>query len=232
MTQGKTFIPVNLRQKGKVVTGTATHMAYYNPEGKVFGAERKVEGSIDGTVVGDEFNVQIYWPDGLVGVYRGKIGPQGRIEGTTYDKNKPSINATWYSNRVMTCDEAKPVIKASDVLKYTGKTAPPAPTPRRQGPPVKSTGKRPMVPSAPATVPRIIAFNKPGQPPGTQTLTWDGGPEHPYAEVWVKVGDEDEVKVVEQGKGSRQITVEPGKEYLYILTDSGQRLATTTARGK
>jgi hypothetical protein len=63
-------------------------------------------------------------------------------------------------------------------------------------------------------------------------LTWDGGPEHPYAEVWVGVDGEDPTFLVEQGKGSRKVTVEPGKTYLYILTDSGQQLSTVTVRAQ
>ena len=69
-----------------------------------------------------------------------------------------------------------------------------------------------------------------GQSQGVTTLTWDGGPDHPYAEVWVKVDDQDEKFVVEKGKGTRQVAVESGKTYLYILSDSGERLATVTVR--
>ena len=61
---------------------------------------------------------------------------------------------------------------------------------------------------------------------GSAVLTWDGGPDHPYAELWVKVNGADETFVVEQGKGSRQVTAELGKAYLYILTDAGKTLAT------
>ena len=64
------------------------------------------------------------------------------------------------------------------------------------------------------------------------TLTWDGGAAHPYAEVWVGVDGQDPKFVVEQGKGSRKVTTEPGKTYLYILTDSGQQLATVTVKGQ
>jgi hypothetical protein len=71
-----------------------------------------------------------------------------------------------------------------------------------------------------------------GQTTGTTTLTWDAGPKHPYAEVWVTVDGGDEKKIVEQGKGSRQVQVRAGKIYRYILTDSGQELATTTVKGK
>ena len=57
-------------------------------------------------------------------------------------------------------------------------------------------------------------------------------PDHPYAEVWMSVDGGDETKVVEQGKGTRQMTVEPGKTYKYILTDAGQQLGTTTVKAK
>jgi hypothetical protein len=34
-----------------------------------------------------------------------------------------------------------------------------------------------------------------------------------------------ETKVVEQGKGTRRVTVERGKTYQFILTDAGEQLA-------
>ncbi len=68
----------------------------------------------------------------------------------------------------------------------------------------------------------------PGQISGTTTLTWDGGANHPYAEVWVAVDNNDETFVVEQGKGSRQVTIELGKTYLYKLADFGKTLASIT----
>ena len=67
---------------------------------------------------------------------------------------------------------------------------------------------------------------------GQVVLEWDGGKDHPYAELWVKVNDGDETFIVEQGKGARQVTVEPGKTYLYILADAGKRLATVTVTSR
>jgi hypothetical protein len=67
---------------------------------------------------------------------------------------------------------------------------------------------------------------------GKTTLTWDGGADHPYAEVWISVDGADETFIVEQGKGSREMTVESGKTYLFILTDNGERLATITVTTK
>ena len=229
LTQGTFLIRIDLQQNGKVVTGDAIHNAKVNAQGQMFGAGQDVTGSVDGTVEGDKFNVQIYWPDNLVGVYRGTIGPQGRVEGITYDKAKPSVNASWYSNRVMKC-RSTATIKPSVILK----PKPSAPAAATTPPPkvIKSTGKAPTQATKSAAGPSIVAFNKPKQTPGTKTLSWDGGPDHPYAEVWVKVDGQDETFVVEQGKGSREVTVEPGRTYLYILTDSGQQLATVTVRAK
>jgi hypothetical protein len=65
---------------------------------------------------------------------------------------------------------------------------------------------------------------------GKTTLTWDAGEDHPNAEVWVKVDDQDETKVVAQGKGTLQVAVVPGKTYVYTLKEKGQVLATVTVK--
>src|ERR1044071_3752880 len=49
--------------------------------------------------------------------------------------------------------------------------------------------------------PFIIADNNPvvvpaGQTSGTVTLEWDGGKDHPYAEVWVRVDQNDETFII------------------------------------
>jgi len=50
--------------------------------------------------------------------------------------------------------------------------------------------------------------------------------------VWVAVNGQDPTFVVEQGKGSRWVTVERGTTYRYILTDSGKDLGSVTVKGK
>ena len=65
----------------------------------------------------------------------------------------------------------------------------------------------------------------PGQTGGTVTLVWDGGKDHPYAEVWVRVDQNDETFIVEQGKGTRNAQVELGKSYEFKLSDSNVLLA-------
>jgi len=81
--------------------------------------------------------------------------------------------------------------------------------------------------------PFIIADNNPvvippGETSGTVTLEWDGGAKHPYAEVWVRVDQTDETFVVEQGRGSRNATVELGKHYVFKLSDANVLLASVS----
>ena len=154
---------------------------------------------------GDKFGIYLQWDakdaeGSNVEVYVGTIGPNGMIEGTATIFGDRSTNAAWSSDRSMKC--------------LVGSI----------------TQRAPGGYGALTTVPGILAYIKPGQAAGTKTLSWDAGPEHPYAEVWVKVGDGEEAFVVEQRKGKREITVEAGKTYLYILTDAGKQLATVTVR--
>jgi len=90
---------------------------------------------------------------------------------------------------------------------------------------------------AQAQVPSITAAPNPalapaGQTSGTTTLSWDGGGDHPYAEVWQQVDNNDETFVVESGKGTRQMTVEVGKTYTFKLSDAGEILASVTVTAK
>src|SRR5687767_2655063 len=63
----------------------------------------RVDGSVDGKVVGDDLEITAYWNNGTTGVYTGKIGQQGRVEGSTYDRQHPQVMARWYSDRTAKC---------------------------------------------------------------------------------------------------------------------------------
>jgi len=71
-------------------------------------------------------------------------------------------------------------------------------------------------------------FISPDQTSGTVTLVWDGGKDHPYAEVWVRVDQTDETFIVEQGKGTRNAKVEVGKHYVFKLSDANVLLASVS----
>lgn len=62
-----------------------------------------VIGSVDGAVVGDAFEITSFWNNGTIGVYSGRIGQQGRMEGSTYDRQHPQVTARWYSDRTVKC---------------------------------------------------------------------------------------------------------------------------------
>lgn len=67
-----------------------------------------VEGSVDGAIDGNGIDITVYWNNGTVGEYTGKINSHGRIEGTTYDRQHPQTMASWYSAQTLSCpsDEA------------------------------------------------------------------------------------------------------------------------------
>ena len=92
-----------LQQDATVLKGTA-HYAYLSGGDAFTGDDAHlVDGSVDGTVKGDTFNVTVYWNNGTIGAYTGQIGPQGRIEGSTYDKQHPQTIATWHSDGLAEC---------------------------------------------------------------------------------------------------------------------------------
>ena len=211
-------ITLRLEQKGRVLTGTAHTIV---SDGKKGGKYQ--DGTVDGTIDGDRFNVQIFWSNNDTGVYDGKVLPSGRLDGEGYEKRSSNIRVPWHSYGVLKCARAA---APSKPFKITSKIT----LPKTTSPP--SGNKTPTIepPPPPMKVPGIIAsqavFPYVGALSGFAVLTWDSGPDHPYAEVWVKVNGGDATFVVEQGKGGRQVTVERGRAYLYILTDDGKTLAT------
>jgi hypothetical protein len=199
---------LELKQSGNAITGKS----YF------YGSA----GNVTGTVEGDTFDISIDWNTRERGssleFFHGKILPNGTIEGTAATLGGQVVkdkDNKWSSNRPMTC-----TARAPRVIKSTGRPKiDPAPNSAAE-----PSAKAPMISASPNN----IAF-VPGKIAHT-LIRWDGGPDHPYAELWVKVDDQDEKFVIEQGKGSRQMVVAPGKTYLYILTDSGTRLATVTVK--
>jgi len=228
LKQGDLEVFVDLQQSGKNLSGIAAYRTTRSKDRGLFVPDGIVKvdrkGKVAGTIDGTNITLDMEWEDGSGGFYTGVIGATGIIRGTVnVDKENPTNKWSWVSRKPMFCAD-----KADKKPKPTPSATPAPASPKRL---IKSSGKSQTETSSSAGVPRIAAFNKPGQA-GTQILTWDGGPDHPYAEVWVKVDGADETKVVEQGKGTRQMTVEAGKTYQYILTDSGQQLATTSVQAK
>lgn len=237
MSQGGLTINLDIQQNGTTVTGNAAYRDIVN--------HRTYEGagSLDGTVVGNRFAIQVYWgrssisggtvlgpshntsSNGIVGVYTGTIGPQGRIEGDTYDRQKPSVRATWYSNTTMKCKPQAQPIQPPVIAQ------PPAPAPPK---PVKTTGRHRVPPPSETKLPDPpyifaapnVVILTPGEMMGRTTLVWDAGADHPYAEIWLKINGANEERILEKGKGQLVVELIKGRTYTYILTDSGTTLGT------
>lgn len=99
---------LTLQQTGTVIQGSG-HWAYtvsYNTFPAKGDDYVEANASIDGTINGDSVEFNAYWSNDTIGVYSGRIGPQGRIEGVTYDKRHPQTRADWYSSRTMPCLDA------------------------------------------------------------------------------------------------------------------------------
>jgi hypothetical protein len=233
IVQRERYVTFSITQKGNIVTGKALSYLQIRKN-----SDPKYHGDVDGTVKGDDFVVHVYWDNNVIGVYTGKISLTGKLEGKTYDQANPSSKIPWYSDKSFVCPAPPPIPK---VFKTTGhpKVDPPPPPAKT----VKTTGRPAAAPvandnaaaPAPMKVPGIIAsLNNAtipaGKSSGKTTITWNGGRAHPYAEVWVKVDDQDETKVIEAGKGSLEATIVPGKTYVYILTDAGKTLDTVTVK--
>lgn len=78
-----------------------------------------------------------------------------------------------------------------------------------------------------------VYFPSPYNPLGLAPLQWDAGPDHPNAEVWVKIGDSRERTIfAKQAKGSQQIQVTRGVMYTYALMDGRNVLATAIVLGQ
>jgi hypothetical protein len=99
----------------------------------------------------------------------------------------------------------------------------PASTPK----PIKSSGKAKVSPATPFITANPIAVTAPdGQSQGTTTLTWDAGPNHPNVIVWSREGVDGKTTVVDtREKGTRTVAVDRGKNYQFILMETGEQLA-------
>ncbi len=102
---------MTLVQTGSQFQGSASSISEDSRE-----QVKQVRGPVVGTLIGDAFEATIYWDNNTIGVYSGRVGPQGLIVGTTYDRNNPSTRADWHMEEVAVCAPSAP-----------GAVVPPAP---------------------------------------------------------------------------------------------------------
>jgi hypothetical protein len=221
-------VEMHLDQSGHTITGRAS----CNGDG----------GNVVGTIGGASLNFLITWSKGSTSSYTGSIVPDGRINGTWFPGAYNGTKYTWSGDRAMTCGDPLynpihrlkivpgPTPSPAKVIHVTGHAKPPA-TPTPVGVlPGSTTGAQggfvEMIPTTSEPQARTPLIKAHPRNDGTSTLIWDAGNDHPAAEVWVKVNGHEKKLFAQANKGRREVTVQPGKNYLYILTDSGQNLAT------
>lgn len=212
--QGQDFsITLNLEQKGIFISGTANALQWVD-EDKA--STKNLSGAVDGKIsAGGSFFIQILWANDQTGIYVASILPTGRLEGEGYEKNTPNIRVPWHSLEVLKCPPP-----------------PPAPAPPK---PIKSSGKMPK--SQPATpAPPKPPFITTGQiivqpyvPVASVYLGWDGGADHPNAEVMAVNEDGQTLmfkELFKKPKGALDLRLQRGRQYMYVLRDNGVTLAT------
>jgi hypothetical protein len=148
LKQGSIRNAMSLYQNGTAVSGKASFETnqpgsdgFLGIVGKKYGGTGTVNGSVAGTVTGDNFYIKIVWDNQTTGVYNGKIGPQGQLTGSGYEIRSPSKKVPWFSDRPMKCPPAqapptpKPIRRSGGVRTPTLTPAPtPTPTPARHKP--------------------------------------------------------------------------------------------------
>lgn len=206
---GMTF---EMQQKGKVITGNALGTI----DNRTGGVDT-LKGTIDGTLVGDDFNVKIFWTNGQTGIYSAKVLPSGRLDGEGYEKNSPNVRVPWNSIGVLRC-----VPPAPKPLKSTGKAKPAQPAPAPPTPPYISASQ--------AIIPT------PNHPFGIVILGWDGGPNNPNVEVWLSMDNSAEIPafstehapqspVWKQPKATLQLNLQRHHNYRFILKAGAKTLS-------
>lgn len=211
---------MDLSQSGKTITGKAGYGTVGKGGFLTAGDPEWHTVSVDGNIEGDDFYVMI----GLSGVYRGKVGASGRLDGSTYDSLDPSSKATWFSSRSMKC-------------------APPPAVPAPAPPPVLSRTGRARATPAPELKPPFITAGQPinvqpGLPFASVYLGWEGGADHRTVDVWVSIDNAADVPAFsmdiprlspvfrQASVPAIEMKLAKGHVYKFSLKDAGRTLST------
>ena len=207
---GSTVIRLNIKQSGSALSGKASR------DGGI--GTKAVTGDVLGDADGDSFVISIDWlTGGELVIYRAKVSASGKLEGETYvGPNKRNPNS-WYSDQPLTCGWSPGKSRGN----LTGKLSA-----NDTAKPGQATGS---LLKGPSIVASQAVFLTPYTSTGFVVLTWDAGPAHPDADVWVKYnGSRDRVLVMKQPKAGMQVVVQRGQMYTYVLMDGRNVLATAT----
>lgn len=107
IVQGGCFSPIKLTGlsfDGAAVTGGRAELVCNSSAAPMYG---KVSGNMAGNFVQlviDWGCIQRPWPldcRQTVGIYEGDVKPDGRVEGTTFDRSEPGSRATWHGAQAL-----------------------------------------------------------------------------------------------------------------------------------
>lgn len=198
-----TVIRLNLKQSGFAFSGTVSR------------------GSANGKVTGDadrDFHFEIDWLDGrgFTNFYKGQISDSGELTGETYVGSDKHDRNTWRSLQPLTCPWRPGVSRGNLTSKLSATD------------PVQTGGATATLFTVPSLVAGKAVFPTPGMQTGFLVLTWDAGPDHPSADVWVTYdNNRQRVLLMKQPKGGLQVQVQFGRMYSFVLMDGRIVLATT-----
>jgi hypothetical protein len=125
-----------IKQSNQTIVYIETSPSQGGFSGKAhYDSDWRVEGVLEGTVDGSNVQFTIHWLDDrnirdAAGVYTGTIGPQGRLQGTSYDVAHPQTRANWWASEVMQCRQAGPAAPMGGPAKALGRAQPRTTDPR------------------------------------------------------------------------------------------------------
>jgi hypothetical protein len=101
----ETVISVEISSSQGGFVGKASYYSHFRRA-----APFLVNGVLEGRMNGSSVQFTIHWQDdyntgvkNATGVYIGTVGPQGRLEGTSYDVAHPQSRASWWANEALQC---------------------------------------------------------------------------------------------------------------------------------
>jgi len=66
------------------------------------------EGKAEAAITGKDFHMKISWSNKEVGIYDGKIAPNGRMNGTVYSVSSPNTKVSWSARGLLECSSGRP----------------------------------------------------------------------------------------------------------------------------